>query len=124
MGFLDTWNQRALQRREGKVEFAGEQAGLVEDTLKRELILEFATRPAIRRAYFAQVRFQPDETPTTALCIVSSQTENGALVTRLGEIFRRRFANDIPLDIVFLSAEQELELKRSRSPFYSTSVPG
>jgi hypothetical protein len=36
MGLLDAWSRRALERREGRVEFLGEQSGPVEDTLKRE----------------------------------------------------------------------------------------
>ena len=42
-----------MQRREGRVEFLGEQSGSVEDLIKRDLMLEFATRPDIRRAYLA-----------------------------------------------------------------------
>ena len=44
-----------MERREGRVEFLGEQAGSVEDLFKRDLKLEFATRPDIRRAYLARV---------------------------------------------------------------------
>jgi hypothetical protein len=119
MGFLDEWNRRAIERRAGKVEFLGEQSGLVEESLKRDLIFEFATRPAIQRAYLARVAFPPADMPSVALCIVSTQAENGALISRIGDIVRRRFAKDDALDVVFLSAEQELDLQRACRPFYS-----
>src|SRR3569833_4157193 len=65
MGLLDEWRRRAMERREGRVEFLGEQSGSVEDLLKRDLIFEFATRPDIRRAYLARDGFQPEAEPTT-----------------------------------------------------------
>ena len=122
MGFLDEWNRRAIERRAGKVEFLGEQSGIVEETLKRDLILEFATRPAIRRAYLARVSFQPNDTPSTALCIVSTQSENGPLIGRIGDIVRRRFAKEDALDVVFLTTDQELELQRTCRAFYSSAI--
>lgn len=121
MGLLDAWSRRAIERREGRVEFLGEQSGLVEDTLKRELLLEFATRPDIRRAYLARVGFQPQSEQSVALCIVSTRPEDRSLVLRVGEIFRRRFANDIPMDVLFLTGEQDAELAQVCSPFYSTA---
>ncbi|HEY5060421.1 MAG TPA: enhanced serine sensitivity protein SseB C-terminal domain-containing protein [Gemmatimonadaceae bacterium] len=118
MGLLDEWSQRAQKRREGPVEFLGEQTGPVEDTLKRELILEFATRPVIRRAYLANVSFPPQGEPSAALCIVSARPDDASLVVRIGEIVRRRFARDVPLDVLFLSADQDAELARVCSPFF------
>ena len=107
-----------LERREGRVEFLGEQIGNVEDTLKRELILEFATRPDIRRAYLARVGFQPSTETAVALCIVSTRPDDRSLVVRVGEIFRRRFEKDVALDVLFLTAEQEAEIAAVCRPFY------
>jgi hypothetical protein len=119
MGLLDTWSQRALKRRDGPAEFLGQRNGPVEETLKRELILEFATRPVIRRAYLASVRFQPQEEPSMALCIVSSRPDDTSLVVRIGEIMRRRFDKDVPLDVLFVGADQEADLARVCSPFFT-----
>ncbi|HKO17026.1 MAG TPA: enhanced serine sensitivity protein SseB C-terminal domain-containing protein [Gemmatimonadaceae bacterium] len=121
MGLLDAWSRRAMERREGTVEFLGEQSGSVEDTLKRELILEFATRPVVRRAYLARVGYQSSGEPAVALCIISTQPDDRSLVLRVGEIVRRRFARDVPLDVLFLTAEQEREIAAVCSPFYSTA---
>ena len=119
MGQLDEWCRRAVERREGRVEFLGEQSGLVDDPLKRELILEFVTRPDVRRAYLARVGFQSESEPSVALCIVSVRPDDRSLVLRVGEIFRRRFATDVVLDVLFLSAEQEADLAKVCFPFYS-----
>ena len=119
MGLLDAWSRRAIERREGRMEFLGEQSGSVEETFKRDLILEFATRPDIRRAYLANVQFEGQSEPSTALCIVSQRPDDRSLVLRVGEVSRRRFAKDIPLEVLFLTAEQEPKIAEVCRPFYS-----
>ena len=119
MGLLDEWSRRAMERREGRVEFLGEQSGSVEDLLKRDLIFEFATRPNIRRAYLARVGFQPDAEPSTAVCIVSNRPDDRSLVIRVGDIIRRRLGKDAVMDVLFLTAEQEADVVRVCRPFYS-----
>jgi len=121
MGLLDEWSRRAVSRREGKAEFLGEQTGSVEDTLKRDLILEFATRPDIRRAYLARVAFEGQSEPAMALCIVSRRPNDQAVVGRVGEIARRRFTKDAVLDVLFVTAEQDAELSRVCRAFYSAA---
>jgi len=119
MGLLDAWGQRRLaQRREGRIEFLGEQVGSVEDTLKRELILEFVTRPYVRRAYLARVGFEPQAAPVVALCLLSD-TADESLVTRIGEIVRRQLNKDQFLDVVYMTAEQDTDVARVCAPFYS-----
>jgi hypothetical protein len=122
MGMLDEWSRRAAERREGKMEFLGEQSGPVEDTLKRELLLEFVTRPDIQRAYLARVAFQSQNEPAVALCVVSKRPDDRSLVLRVGEIFRRRFGKEAALDILFLSAEQEAEVAKVCVPFYGRPI--
>ena len=111
-----------MQRREGRVEFLGEQSGSVEDLLKRDLILEFATRPDIQRAYLAKVGFQPQNETSVALCVVSTRPEDRSLIMRVGEIFRRRFAQEVAPDILFLTADQEADIARVCAPFYSRAA--
>lgn len=119
MGLLDEWSRRAMERREGRVEFLGEQSGSVEDLLKRDLIFEFATRPDIRRAYLARVGFQPDAETSVAVCIVSRRPDDRSLVIRVGDIIRRRLGKDAVMDVLFLTAEQEVDVARVCRPFYS-----
>ena len=118
MGFLDTWSRRAAQRREGKVEFLGEQSGTVEDPLKRDLILEFVARPDIQRAYLTRVGFEGSAEGSVALCVVSSRPDDRSLIVRVGEILRRRYAKEPDLDVLFLTPEQETEVSRLCAPFY------
>jgi len=91
MSILDGWGRRVVARREGRVEFLGEKSGQIEDGLKKALILEFATRPDIKRAYLANVGFQPQNERSVALCILSQNPDDQLLVLRIGDIFRRQF---------------------------------
>lgn len=120
MGLLDEWSRRAQEHRDERVAFLGEQAGSVEETLKRDLILEFATRPDIRRAYLARVTFQSDSTPSVAVCIVSKRPEDKSLLVRVGEIMRRRFARDAAMDVIFLTPVQEADITAVCRPFYGS----
>jgi len=108
-----------MERREGRVEFLGEQSGSVEDLLKRDLIFEFATRPDIRRVYLARVGFQPDAETSAAVWHRLATPDDRSLVIRVGDIFRRRFGKDAVLDVLFLTAEQEMDIARVCRPFYS-----
>lgn len=119
MGLLDSWTRRALERRAGKVEFSAEHSGIVEETFKRDLLLEFVTRPDIRRAYLSRVTFDAQPEPADALCIVSDRPQDRSLVIRIGEILRRRFNADVPLEVLFLTPEQEREIAAVARPFYS-----
>ena len=118
MGWLDSWSRRAGQRREGRVEFLGEQSGEVEDTLKRELLLEFVTRPDIQRAYLVRVGFPTEGESGVALSVVSKRPDDRSLVLRVGEIMRRRFGKEAALDVLFLTPEQEADVARVCAPFY------
>ena len=119
MGMLDEWSRRAISRREGPVEFLGGQNGSVEDMVKRDLTLEFATRPDIRRAYLARVAFPPQTETALAVCILSKRPDDQAVVARVGDILRRRFAKEAALEILFLTPEQDVELARVCRPFFS-----
>jgi hypothetical protein len=123
LGLLDQFSNRARARRvESRVEFLGEQDGAQEGGLKRALVLEFATRPAIQRAYLAQVGHPPDTKTTIALCIVSTQPGDESVVTRVGDIFARTFAKDAVLDVVFLEPDQETDLRKVCRAFYSRAT--
>lgn len=122
MGLLDEWTRRAIQRRDGKPEFLGEQSGAVDDLLKRDLILEFSTRPDIRRAYLAAVAFRPENELVDALCLVSRRPDDKSLVIRIAELVRRRRGNDAVLDVLFLKVDEESQLASVCRPFYSSAL--
>ena len=121
MGLLDSWSQRAAARREERVDYIGEQNGPVEKTLKRELLLEFVTRPDVRRAYLATVRFESEGGPSAAVCIASARPSDQSLIVRVGEICRRLFAKDAVPDVLFVSPEQEAILAQLCTPFYRSA---
>jgi hypothetical protein len=106
-------------RREHRIEFLGEQDGEPERRLKSLLTPGLAGHPSIRRAYLAQLGFAPNVPPAVALCLVSAEEENAEVVDHVGRVFNNLFASGIPLDIVFVSAEQEAHLARVCSAFYS-----
>jgi len=120
MGFF---GRRATERRsEPRVEFLGEQAGSVEDKLKGALALELAQFPEVTRAYLARVGFQPENKTTIALCIRSSGGNEEAIVKRVSVRFAEMFNKAVFLDVLFLNAQQEVDLKRVCPAFYPTAV--
>lgn len=124
MGQLDHFSNRARARRvEQKVDFIGSTDGAAESGLKRALILEFVTRPVIQRAYLAQVTLGPESHAGLALCLVSTQPGDQSVVSRAGEIFGRTYPKDAVLDVVFMSPEQEADLRPLCEPFYSRLTP-
>lgn len=119
MGQLDQFTNRAHARRvEQQVNFTGAPEGGSYDGLKRALILEFVTRPVIRRAYLAATAAAEGSAPGIALCLVSDQPNDNTIVTRAGEIFGRLFPRDAVLDVVFLTPDREDAVTRVCEPFY------
>jgi len=106
------------ERREGRIEFLGEQDGPPERVLKALLRAEFQHHPVVRRAYLAQVGFAPGASRSVALCIAPSSAEGPKIVSRIGELFAQ-FSADAYLDILFPDEEQETDLKRVCHPFFA-----
>ena len=109
-------------RSESRVEFLGEQSGPVEDKLKKALALELARFPEVTRAYLARIGFQPENTTSVALCVRSSGGNEEAIVKGVGAHFAELFNKPVFLDVLFLTAQQEIDLKRVSSAFYATAV--
>jgi hypothetical protein len=108
-------------RSEPRVEFLGEQDGPVEAKLKAVLALELEQFPEVTRAYLARVGFQPDNEISVALCVRFSGKDKEAIVKRVRTRFAELFNRDVILDVLFLTAQQEADLKRVCSAFYSTA---
>lgn len=62
--------------------------------------------------------------PSAALCIVSDRPDDKSIVVRVGEMLRRRFNTDVPLDVIFLTTDQESELARVCRPFHGGPIAG
>ena len=109
-------------RSEPRVEFLGEQDGPVEGKLKEALTLELAGFPEVTTAYLARVGFQPENKTSVALCVRFSGGNKEAIVKRVSARFAELFNKAVFLDVLFLTAQQEVDLKRVCSAFYATAV--
>lgn len=105
-------NRSPLERREGRVEFLGEQDGPAERELKAMLKTELRRFPSIQRAYLARIGFASDAPGSVALCIFPSSTNDQKIVEVVQQTFSSLFASDAHLDIVFVSTAQEADLQR------------
>ena len=105
------------ERNERRVEFLGEQDGEIERELKSRLISAFTLFPTVRRAYLARVGFQPDASPTVALCLAVDQRDP-AILEAARRVFASLFAADAFPEMLFLPPDQEADVKRVCSAFY------
>jgi len=119
VGIRDFFRHRLPESRiEPRVEFLGEQDGPSERDLKAVLSAEFRETPAVRRAYLAQLGFQPGAPRAVALCIRASGGQPDEIARRASKHFAGMFVRDVALDIIFVSHEQEADLQRVCTPFY------
>lgn len=109
-------------RSERRVEFLGAQDGPVEAKLKAVLSGELAQFPEISRAYLARVGFQPENKTSVALCLRGPGANEAVIVQRVGARFAEIFNKQVFLDILFLTSQQEVDLKRVCSAFYTKSA--
>jgi hypothetical protein len=114
--------RRPELRSEPRVEFLGEQGGPVEDKLKGALARELAQFPEVTRAYLARIGFQPENKTSVALCVRSSGGNEEAIVKRVSGRFAELFNKSAFLDILFLTEQQEVDLKGVCSAFYPTAM--
>ena len=123
MRFRDIFGSRAPEERsEPRIEFLGEQDGPPERALKSALTETLARLPHSVRGYLARVGFQPDNENAVALCLAGFHRPDTALVDDVNAAFSRMFGTGAALDIIFISAEQEADLRRVCTSFYDRAV--
>ena len=110
--------RRSEQRSESRIEFVGEQDGRMERRLKRLLASELQNFHRVTRAYLARIGFAPDLPIAVALCLAPSESEDPAVVDAIARIAADNLAVHVAMDIVFVSAEQEEELRLVCRAFY------
>jgi hypothetical protein len=98
------------------VDFVGQQAGPVEDELKRAFLQVIAATPTVQSAYLA--RIYRGSMPSVAVCIRSTIGMDDKVENRLSAIFRSRFRADQRLDFLFLLEDEESRLREVCPPFY------
>ena len=101
-----------------EIEFLGPQGGASEARLQTALAKAFAARPAVRRAYLARVRYAPDAPEHVAMCLVGEPSDEA--LDEVQKIFWALFPTDQHLDILFITAEEELRLAASCTSFYES----
>lgn len=105
-------NRSATSRREGRVEFLGEQDGPAERELKTLLEVELKRFSSVHRAYLARVGFAPNAEISIALCIAPSAANRKEIVEVVHRTFSSLFETAAHLDILFPNEEQEIDLLR------------
>lgn len=100
----------------GQVRFIGEQDGLPERELKRELCTVLSRHTVIEKAYLARVSYDGQNDPSVALCLAGSPSD--ALLAELQKLFHRMFRVSEHLDIIFVSREQEVDIRSIASAFF------
>jgi hypothetical protein len=103
-----------------KIRFLGEQDGNPERELKAKLCPVLRRRPLVDRAYLAQVAYAGVQEVAVALCIVGPVAPD--LAAEIGSEFRKQFATGVPLDILFISTEQDATLVQVCKPFFVRPV--
>jgi len=107
-----------------EVRFFGEQDGPPERHLKELLRDLFHDRPSAERAYLAVVSFEEAAPQEVALCLRTKFGADPKLVREIDEVFGPIFAARVPLDIMFLTEEQEKDLAKVCRRFFEAVGPG
>lgn len=102
-----------------QVHFVAEQLGVPENELKFSLSQLFEGYARLLRAYLARVEYSDNEEFNVALCL---RTESGEFDVKLTEqvasTFKEIFGAREHLDIIFLTALQEEQLRKVCCPFF------
>lgn len=108
----------------GGVLFQGEQDGIPEQNLKRQLTNFFQSRPDITTAWLAIVAYQGAPDRNVALCITGvPETSRAELAKTIGQIFAALFNTQEQLDIIFPTDAQRTQLEQVCRPFFTRDQP-
>jgi hypothetical protein len=118
---MSTPNLHSLPDEEtaGGVCFVGEQDGLAEGELKRELADLFRAGIGVRKAYLARIIYQGQTVQHAALCLRADLALQSSIVMGVGDIFHRLFSRNSAMDIVFVDDAQEECLTKICRPFFT-----
>lgn len=102
-----------------EVKFFGEQDGVPERLLKGKLTQFFQCDKSVYRAYLARTNLEGQT--SVALCVKTQFGADRGLAEKIGAIFGTIFNAHEHLDIIFLSEQQESQLKRVCSTFFDSN---
>ena len=98
--------------------FVAEQDGPSERDIKAALVQAFREEPVVQRAYLALAEHANEAGAHVTLAIRSSCGENKLLLRKLMSIFSAMFNSREHLDMMFLTDDQEHQLREVCEPFY------
>jgi SseB protein C-terminal domain len=104
------------EMRVSELRFLAEQHGPPEELLKSRLIEFFQRDKSVQRAYLTKVSL--DGQIGVALCLRTQFGADRGVAEKIGAIFGTIFNAEEHLDIIFLSDQQESELKNVCSAFF------
>ena len=108
-------------RTEYDIQFLGEQDGPIEQEIKTRWQPILVRFPDVLRAYLAIASFDQLRTHQVVLCIRSNRGKDSHLIDALAQPFREMFSVRTPLDIMFINAARETEVKKVCKAFYEVS---
>jgi len=111
----------AETRKERDIRFLREQDGQIEKEVKARWQSILATFPDVLRAYLAIASFGQSQNYQVVLCLMSKTGENPLLVDALAQPFQEMFNAATPLDILFLNAATEVDVKKVCRAFYEVA---
>lgn len=98
--------------------FVAEQIGVPENEFKESIIGLFHDRNRPLRAYLVQVEYGEKRDFNVALCIALESEDDEKLANDIALVFRRMFGSHEHLDILFVTEEQETQLRKVCCPFF------
>jgi SseB protein C-terminal domain len=101
-----------------KLRFLGEQEGHPEQMLKEKLTVLFDLGRKIDRAYLARVHFENRPGVSVTLCLRAHSDGQEKILNSVSTVFSNLFNTKEHLDIIFISDEQETQLRGVCRPFY------
>ena len=104
-----------------RIDFVGEQHGESENEFKRAVVRKCLQRRDVfvERAYLALVVYEGEQETSVALCLASEAQSDESVVGEIATLFRSMFGSQDHLDILYVSLEREVRLRKVCCPFYS-----
>jgi hypothetical protein len=120
------------------VEFLYEQDGEIERELKRRLVPLLEAAGGVRAAYLAVADYHDGSRPSVVLCVRADRGRRGgyvsavlralrvradngvdhAFIRKVGKVFAEIFNSTEHLDVFFVDARQESEVRAVCAPFF------
>ena len=119
LGRIRVARPSTVEVRPTSIKFIGEQDGPREKMLKAALAMLFQADNIVKRAYLA--RLDIGEGFTVGLCIKANPLPDLSYPDKINELFMKVMGPGGYLHILFLTDDQEIEVRRVCQPFYEST---